>query len=70
MGEVANLRARAFYDLAIGGDEQIEFRRDRRDVARKGAFDSIRLAAADFGDAGLELPRGSRMYVHRWNGTT
>ncbi len=37
MGEIADLRARPFDNVAIGADEQIEFVRERRDLARVGA---------------------------------
>ena len=38
MGEIADLRARAFENVAIGADQQIELFGERRDFARVGAM--------------------------------
>ena len=51
MGEIADLRAGALDDLAIGVDQLIDLGRERGDVLRKFAGDMFGLAAADCRDA-------------------
>ena len=51
VGEIADMGARARDDLAIGVDERIGLARERRDLDREGAFEPLRRARADGGEA-------------------
>jgi len=57
MGEIADLRARAFENVAIGADQQIELFGERRDFARVGVHDPLAFAAADRRQFTLQLPQ-------------
>ena len=54
MGEIADLRAGALENVAIGADQKIEFVGERRDLAGVGAGDAIALAAADRDELALQ----------------
>ena len=47
MGEIADLSARPLDDLAIGVDELVHLRRERRHVLRELAGDMLGFATAD-----------------------
>ena len=51
MGEIADLRARALDNLAVGVDELVHLRRERRHILRELPGDTLGLAAPDRGDS-------------------
>jgi hypothetical protein len=58
MGEIADLGAGAFQDLAIGVEEQIQLARQRRDVTRVFARDALRLPLPDGAERAAEIRQG------------
>ena len=52
MREIADLRARAPHHLAVGVEQQVQFRRERAEIGREFAGDALGLAATD-GDQAL-----------------
>ena len=68
MGEIADLRAGALDDVAIGVEQQIDLAGQRRDVLGKIAADALGLAAADRGDALAQHAQRPQPEAHRQRG--
>ena len=56
MCEIADVRAGALHYFAIGGNEQVQFARQRRQILRECAVNLFAVAAPDCGNFVLQTP--------------